>query len=239
MVIGMAAAAVSVAHRAVDGRRFLLDGSLDLSAPFTSVANLTIGGRLHEITAGVLGLADDVARALRADRFDEEFTFQGGTLLTARTRPYDPQIRLTEDRLVAVWRGRQYCFFTELYGATTVDLLGMLRRLRVEESDDGLTLRPIRGSGAEFAAPATVLKEVPGLGLLELEPLTRERAERLPSWRGLRTAAGELFRDTLSDGKPYFVLATADTWLSLVPLADTDLEQVPTLVERLRVRIAG
>ncbi|MEO3776582.1 hypothetical protein ABGB16_06975 [Micromonospora sp. B11E3] len=235
----MAAAAVPVAHRAVDGRRFVLDGSLDLTAPFTSVADVTIDGRLHEFTAGVSGLADDVARALGVDRFDEELTYQGGSLLTARTRPYDPQIRLTEDRLVAVWRGRRYCFLTELYGAATVDLLGVLRKLRVEEHDDGLTLRPAGRGGAEFAAPATVLKEVPGLGLLEMAPLTRQRAAQLPSWRGLRTQAGELFRDTLSDGKPYFVLATEDTWLSLVPLSDTDLEQVPTLVNQLRVSSAG
>ncbi|WP_218106631.1 hypothetical protein [Micromonospora pallida] len=223
-------------HRSVDGSRFRLDGSLDLSAPVTSVADVTINGRLHEFTAGSTGLADDVVRALGVDRFDEELTYQGGTLLTARTRPYDPQIKLTEDRLVAVWRGRRHSFFTELYGATSAHLLGVLRTLRVEEHDDGLALLPTSVGGAKFAAPATVLKEVPGLGLLEMAPLTRERAERLPSWRGLRTQAGELYRDALSDGKPYFVLATADTWLSLVPLADTDLEQVPTLVDRLRVQ---
>jgi hypothetical protein len=232
----MATAGVPVTHRAVDGSRFRLDGSLDLSAPFTSVADVTIGGRLHEFTAGSVGLAGDVAQALGADRFDEELSYQGGTLLTARTRPYDPQIRLTEDRLVAVWRGHRHSFFTELYGATSSHLLGVLRTLRIEEHDDGLTLRPTAGGGAAFAAPATVLKQVPGLGLLEMAPLTKERAERLPSWRGLRTQAGELYRDALSDGKPYFVLATADTWLSVVPLADTDLEQVPALVDRLRVQ---
>ncbi|BCL12301.1 hypothetical protein [Micromonospora sagamiensis] len=234
----MATAGVPVAHRAVDGTRFLLDGSLDLSAPFTSVADVTIGGRLHEFTTGPIGLADDVVRALGTDRFDEELSYQGGTLLTARTRPHDPQIRLTEDRLVAVWRGRRHSFFTEMYGVATTHLLGVLRTLRIEEHDDGLTLRPVPKGGAVFAAPATVLKQVPGLGLVEMTPLTRERADRLPSWRGLRTQAGELYRDALSDGRPYFVLATTDTWLSLVPLVDTDVEQVPTLVDRFRVQRA-
>lgn len=235
----MATAGAPVAHRSVDGRRFLLDGSLDLSAPFTSVADVTISGRLHEFTAGSIGLADDVARALGVDTFDEELTYQGGTLLTARTRPFDPQIRLTEDRLVAVWRGRRYCFLTEMYGVATTDLLAVLRTLRIEEHDDGLTLRPTPGSDAKLAAPATVLKEIPGLGLLEMAPLTKQRAGQLPSWQGLRTQAGELFRDTLSDGRPYFVLATADTWISLVPLADTNLEQVPTLVDQLRIQTAA
>ncbi|WDZ82936.1 hypothetical protein [Micromonospora cathayae] len=235
----MTTTAVPVAHRAVDGRRYLLDGELDLRAPATSVADVTIAGRLHEFTTGPTGLADDVVRALGVDRFDEELSYQGGTLLTARTRPHDPRIRLTEDRLVAVWRGRRHSFFTELYGASTGHLLGVLRSLRVEEHDDGLTLLPVAKGGAVFAAPATVLKEVPGLGLLEMTPLTAQRAKQLPSWRGLRTRAGDLYRDALSDGRPYFVLATTDTWLSLVPLADTDPEQVPTLVERLDVRTAG
>ncbi|MEH1099527.1 hypothetical protein [Micromonospora sp. CPCC 205561] len=233
-----AAAGAPVTHRAVDDGRFVLEGALDLGAPFTSVADVTIGGRLHEFTAGPVGLADDVARTLGVERFDEELTYRGGTLLTARTRPYDPQIQLTEDRLVAVWRGRRHCFLTELYGATTTDLLGVLRTLSVREHDDGLTLSPNAKSGAEFAAPATVLKEIPGLGLLELAPLTRQRVGRLPTWRGLRTGAGELFRDTLPDGTPYFVLAAADVWLSLVPFADTAVEQVPALVDQLRVRTA-
>ncbi|WBB80526.1 hypothetical protein O7606_03825 [Micromonospora sp. WMMD882] len=224
-----------MAHRAVDARRFLLDGALDLTAPFTSVADVTVNGRLHEFTAGPTGLADDVVRALGVDRFDEELSYQDGTLLTARARPYDPQIRLTEDRLVAVWRGQRHSFFTELYGAKPTHLLGVLRNVRITEHDDGLTLTPTPGGGARFATPATVLKEVPGLGLLEIAPLTRERADRLPSWRGLRTRAGELYRDTLSNGRPYFVLATSDTWLSVVPLEHTDPEQVPTLVDRLRV----
>ncbi|MEU7933514.1 hypothetical protein [Micromonospora echinofusca] len=226
-------------HRAIDQNRFTLDGSLDLSAPFTSVADVTIGGRLHEFTAGAIGLADDVARTLGVEAFDEELTYQGGTLLTARIRSYDPQIQLAEERLVAVWRGQRHCFFTEMYGAATTDLLGALRALRVEEHDDGLALRPTSKTGATFAEPATVLKEVPGLGLLEIAPLTRQRVGQLPSWRGLRTQAGELFRDVLPDGQPYFVLAAADAWLSLVPFADTDMEQVPALVDRLRVRTAG
>ncbi|MER5704904.1 hypothetical protein ABT023_23570 [Micromonospora sp. NPDC002296] len=203
------------------------------------MADVTIGGRLHEFTAGSIGLADDVARTLGVEKFDEELTYQGGTLLTARIRSYDPQIQLAEDRLVAVWRGRRHCFFTEMYGAATIDLLGALRTLRVEEHDDGLTLRPTPKTGTEFAEPSTVLKEVPGLGLLEIAPLTKQRAGQLPSWRGLQTRAGELFRDVLPDGQPYFVLAAADVWLSLVPFADTAVEQVPALVNQLHVQRAG
>lgn len=235
----MAAASQTVSHQAVDGRRFRLGGPFDLGAPFTSTVEMTIAGRRQEFTAGPVGLADDVARAAGAGAFDEELGYQGGTLLTARTRPYDPQIRLTEDRLIAAWRGRHYCVVTQLYGASTADLLAVLRTLRIEEHADGLAIRPDPRAGSEFAGPATLVKQVPGLGLLELAPLTPQHAAQLPSWRGMTTPAGELFRDTLSDGSAYFVLATADTWLTVLPLTDTALAQVPTLVGRLSVQTTG
>jgi hypothetical protein len=228
----------SVAHRAIDGRRFLLSGPLDFSAPFTSVVELAIAGRPLEVTAGSVGLADELAQALGVTGFDEELNYQGGVLLTARSTTYDPQIRLSEDRLVAAWRGRRYCFVTQMYGASTADLLAMLRTLRIAEHNDGLAVRPDTRAGSRFAAPATVIKQVPGLGLLDMTPLTAERARQLPSWRGLRTRAGELFRDTLSDGKPYFVLAAADAWVTVLPLPDTALDRVPDLVDRLRVQTA-
>jgi hypothetical protein len=220
----------------MDGRRFLLSGPLDFSAPFTSVVELTIAGRQHEFTAGSINLADELASELGVSDFDEELSYQGGALLTARVTSYDAQVRLDEDRLVAAWRGRRYCFITQLYGGSTMDLLAMLRTLRIVEHDDGLVVRPDAGAGSTFAAPATVIKQVPGLGLLDMTSLTAERARQLPSWRGLPTRAGELFRDTLSDGKPYFLLAAADTWVTLLPLADTVLDQAPNLVGRLHVQ---
>lgn len=234
-MVDMAATEVRVAHRALDGRRFLLSGALDLGAPATSVVELGISGSRREFTAGPLGLADEVAEALGISGFDEEFRFSDGTLLVARTEPYDPQTQLVEERLTAVWRGRRYCFFTQLYRASTVELLAALRTLRITEHADGVAIAPNPKSGTTLVAPASVLKEIPGLGLLELAPLTTEQARQLPSWTGLRTSAGELFRDTLSDGRPYFALATAEIWATLVPLADTAADRVPELLDRLRL----
>jgi hypothetical protein len=235
----MAAASSTVSHRAVDGGRFRISGPFDLGAPFTSTVEMTIAGRRQEFTAGPVDLADEMARAAGAEAFDEELGYQGGTLLTARTRPYDRQIRLSEDRLIAAWRGDRYCIVTELYGGSTADLLARLRTLRLEEHADGLAIDPAPRGGSQFAAPATVVKQVPGLGLLELAPLTAQQATQLPSWAGLKTPAGELFRDKLSDGRDYFVLATADTWLTVLPLTDAVLAQLPTLVGQLSVQKTG
>ena len=229
----------AVSHQALDGGRFRLSGPFDFGLPFTSTAELTIAGRPQEFTAGAVGLADDVAAALGVPAYEEELSYQGGTLLTARTRPYDPQTRLTEDRLIAAWRGESYCVVTQLYGASTADLLARLRTFRFDEGADGVVIRPQPRADSHFAAPATVVKQVPELGLLELSPLTAQQGRQLPSWRGLTTAAGELFRDTLSDGRDYFVLVTADTWLTVLPLNETVLTQLRDLVGRLGVQKAG
>ncbi|WP_203911575.1 hypothetical protein [Rhizocola hellebori] len=228
-----------MSHQAVDGFRFRISGPFDLGEPFTSTVEMSIAGRRQEFTAGPASLADDVARAVGVEKFDEEFGYQGGALLTARTTSYDPQIRLTEDRLIAAWRGEHYCVVTQLYRASTADLLAVLRTLRIQEHADGLAIRPDPGAGSAFAGPATLVKQVPGLGLLELAPLTPQHSAQLPSRRGMMTSAGELFRDTLSDGSDYFVLVTADTWLTVMPLGDTALEQLPTLVGQLSVQKTG
>jgi hypothetical protein len=232
----MAAAQARVTHRGLDGRRYLLTGQVDLRLPFTSVVGVTIGGRLHEFTAGPARLGEDIARALGVDGFDEEFNYLGGVLLVGRAQPYDRQTHLVEDMVVAVWRGRWHCLVTQMYGMSTADVLGVLRTLRIEDHDDGLVLHPDRSRGSDFTAPATVVKEVPELGLLEVSPLTDQHVRALPAWRGMSTPGGELFRDRLSDGAPYFVLAAADTWTTLLPLPGTVPDRVPELVGRLRVQ---
>ena len=225
-----------VAHRALDGKRYLLSGPFDLTTPATSVVELAVSGRRCEITAGGPRLGDDVLAALGATGYDEELVYAGGRLAIARTEPYDPQIRLRENRLTGVWLGKRFSFFTHLYGATSNDLLSVLSGFAIREHDDGIAITPHRPHG--FAGTATLVKEVPGLGLLEISPLTPQHTAQLPRWRGMTTQAGELFVDELSDGSPYFVLAGSDTWTTVLPLRDTELAEVPRLVGELRLRTA-
>lgn len=233
------AAEASVVHRALDGRRYRLAGRLDLSEPFTSTIEVNIGTRVHELTGGVAALGEELAAATGA-RLDEELSYRDGLLRIGRASRYDPVIRLTETVLVAVWQGRRYCLVTQLYGGSAADVLALLRGLPITEHDDGIALGT--GDGVRFARPASVLKQVPGLGLLEITRLTPELARTLPRWRGVSTAAGELFLDELGDGTPYFVLAGRDTWATVVPLASADnraAERVPALAELLELATVG
>lgn len=233
------AAEASVTHLALDGRRFRLSGGLDLSQPFTSAVNITVGGHLHELTAGPIGLGEELARANGVERLDEVLSFQGGTLRIGHAGHFDAGIRLAEDLLVAVWEGRQYCIVLRLYRATTPDVVGLLRTVQITEYDDGIALRPDAKAGCEFADQATVTKQVPGLGLLEVSARTAQHARTLPDWQGMTTTAGELFQDTLDNGNPYFVLAGADTWTTVMPLSDTVVSRLPALADRLALQTVG
>jgi hypothetical protein len=225
----------SVTHRSLDGRRFTLGGSLDLAAPVTSVLGVTVRGRLHELTAGPAELGTEVATALGVGRFAEELGHQDGTLLVGRARPYDRQTRLVEDLVVAVWRGHRHSLVSTFHRVTTAQVLGVLRALRITEHPDGIAVRPGRDAG--LASPATLVKQVPGLGLLEVAPRTERHS--LPAWSGLAAAGGgEVFRDRLPDGRTYFVLAGAATWTTVLPLADCEPAEVPALLSGLSVRAA-
>ncbi|HWM01531.1 MAG TPA: hypothetical protein VNP92_04265 [Actinophytocola sp.] len=225
--------ATTVVHRALDGRRYELSGDLDLALPFTSSVQVAVHGRRYELVAGAAGLGTEVAAALGVAGFDEELSFAGGTLLIGRTRRAEPGSRVVEDLLLAVWRGRRHCLVSHFYGTSTATAVGILRTLGIAEFDDGVALRPDAGSA--LVTPATVVKEVPSLGLLEMTV----QAGRLPDWEGRRTRSGELFADRLSNGEPYFVLAGDDTWVTVLPLADTDPARVPALVDRLGLRLLG
>ncbi|WP_459719512.1 hypothetical protein [Actinophytocola sp. KF-1] len=227
----------TVVHRALDGRRYELSGPLDLGQPSTSSVRVTVRGRTHEFVAGVSGLAEEVATALGVSGFDEELGFAGGTLLIGRTRRVEPGSRITEDILVAVWRGRRHCLISHFYGTSTAAAVAALATLGITEHDDGVAVRPTAGSAV--VAPAAVVKEVPTLGLLEMTVPTAPQATRLPGWKGAKTRSGELFSDRMSNGDPYFVLAGEDTWTTVLPLADTDLARVPALVDRLGARLLG
>lgn len=227
----------TVVHRALDGRRYELSGTLDLGQPSTSSVRVTVRGRTHELVAGVSGLAVEVAAALGVSGFDEELSFAGGTLLVGHTRRVEPGSRITEDILLAVWRGRRHCLISHFYDASTAAAVEALGTLGITEHDDGMAVRPAAGSAV--VAPAAVVKEVPSLGLLEMTVPSAPQATRLPDWKGARTRSGELFSDRLSNGDPYFVLAGQDTWTTVLPLADTDVARVPALVDQLGTRLLG
>jgi hypothetical protein len=224
-----------VVHRTLDGKRIHLSGELDLSRPAASVARISLDGRLHEITSGEHGAAHAWADDLGVTGFDDEFAVQGGRLRVGRSTLRDAHAGLREQVLAAVWEGHRHSVFTHLYHARAADAVGFFNALTLTEHAEGVSFSPRRRAAS--AEPAELVKEVPGLGLLEITTLTRQTARRLPPWRGARVAGGELFKDTLDDQGTFFLLATASALVTVLPMDESHVRQTPGRLAGLTAEI--
>ncbi|REE94876.1 hypothetical protein [Thermomonospora umbrina] len=236
-----------IAHRTLDGTLITLAGPLDLARPYSSVLRLSFVRRLHELTAVDRAFGDDWARSVGVQRLTEEFRLQGGRLRVGESRIRDESLRdfpehrhktITERVLAAVWEGRRHSVCAHLYHAEPADAIRLFDALRITEHPEGIALAPRRGRGAAVAETATIAKDVPGLGLLEVAPLNRETSRRLPRWNGTRLATGELFRDTHDDGGTYFVMATPSAVVTVLP-DEAEVRAAPTRLNGLTVRATG
>lgn len=227
--------AKDVVHRALDGYRFLISGDLDLTQPYTSVARYAVGGRIHEFTSGDRRAATAWTDDLGIRHFDDEFSVHGGRLRTARVTNYDKRVGLEDHLLAVVWEGRDFSMFIPMYGATATDAVRIFRLFDLTEHADGLTVATRDPRRAGIAEPADVVKEVPGLGLLEITALTKTTARRLPAWSGARLPAGELFRDTLDDDTTYFLLTTPSAMVTVLPHDESQVPDVPGRLGRITV----
>ncbi|MFB4276862.1 MULTISPECIES: hypothetical protein [unclassified Nonomuraea] len=203
---------------------------------------------MHEFTASTAGFARSYAVQAGVKGFDETFSTQGGQLSVGRldmsqsaVPPPDGFPRIPEIYVAVVWEGQRSSLYTRLYNTGTAQAVALIEALEITEHADGLSVAPRPGTGGAYNAQAVALKEVPSVGLLEIALLTKEMSRRVPPWAGTRTAAGaELFRDTLSDGKPYYVLVTDSAMATVIP--DPDGKNVAGLAEgldRLTLRAPG
>ena len=221
-----------VTHRSLDGVRVRLAGAHDLGRPCTSVARIAERGRLHEISAGSRADALAWAEDIGVDRFEQEFRIQGGRLRVGRAATRDADTGHSDPVLAAVWEGRRHAVFTHLYHGRPADAVAFFGTVRLTEHEDGITAVP-RGR-ARRPEPAEMVKEVPGLGLLEITALNTRTRGRLPKWRGAPVAGGELFQDTVEGQGPYFLLALKSLLVTVLPEEDR-VREVPGRLAGLAV----
>lgn len=221
-----------VTHRSLDGVRVRLTGAHDLGRPCTSVARIAERGRLHEISSGTRADALAWAEDIGVGRFEQEFRIQGGRLRVGRTATRDRDTGHSDPVLAAVWEGRRHAVFTHLYHGRPADAVAFFDTVRLTEHEDGITAVP-RGR-ARRPEPAEMVKEVPGLGLLEITALNAQTRRRLPKWRGASIAGGELFQDTVEGQGPYFLLALRSLLVTVLPEEDR-VREVPGRLAGLTV----
>lgn len=239
--------AARATHRALDGTVITLTGTADLSHPYSSIIRLSFAQRLHELTAMDRRFGVRWAASLGVPRLTEEFVVQGGRLRLGAGEIADESLgdfpakgrAKTSDRvLAAVWEGRAHALCAHFYHADTADAIRLFDALRITEHAESISVVPKRGKRAAVTETATVAKEIPGIGLLEIAALNRESARRLPRHRGTPLSTGELFRDTHGDGSVYFVFATPTAVVTVLPDQD-EVRGAPARLGGLTVQATG
>jgi hypothetical protein len=218
-------------HRALDGSLVTVRLTGDLSEPFSSFLELPLGSHLQEFAAGELHASEASARDLGVRTFAEEYQFQDGTLRFGSVAQYDPTVKIAAQLMVAVWEGRRFSLFTHAYHAAgTTELLKVLNTVRIRETPEGLALVPTSITPAP--AEVSLVKEVPGLGLLQIRPAVGASLNMLPTWPGRAVAGGELFLDDSGPDRVSWVLAGRTAVTNVVPHADRNPDDyLPALAE--------
>jgi hypothetical protein len=229
------AASVEVTHRGLDGMGFTYSSdSADLTHPGMSVAKVVVAGTLREFTSGPLEAGSVHAEHLRVV-LDQEFASQGGRLRIGQALQADPSGRGSDRLVKAVWEGQRHSLSTHLYDGGIREAVALVNAVHITERDDGIVITP-REAQARFDGSPRSVKWVPGLGIVVARRLDRQQVRVLPPWEGAQVAGGELFRDTLGNGEPYLVLATASAMVTIMPVAESPLAEVVRLAEDLRVQ---
>jgi hypothetical protein len=226
----------SVVHRALDGAAATFQSSLPLDGPFTSVVNVRMHERLQEFTAGARSLGRAVAADHGIAHFDETYSFQGGRLSLGEVDIYDPGLKLAATFRLAVWEGERFSIHTHVYDQESNDLIRILRRFTFVEGETGVAIQPKDKGRTPFDDSASILREIPGLGLLEVTGRTAATSVGLPAWRGTRTAGGELFRDTVDNRQDYFVLVSPEMKATIIPDPNSDPTTILPHLDELKVR---
>lgn len=227
----------TITHDAIIGGRVTFDARVaSLSGPATSAAVFKRrDGSLHELVGGSLQFGEERALQILGQPLDEEYEYAGGRLLVGFSEQMDG-VGFYRTRL-GVWEGARSSVSAHLSGpSTTADLMMLFDAFHIVEQDDGPALTP-RDHETVLAEAPSVLKQMPEVGLVTVEPMTHEVARALPRWRGRSVRGGELFRDEsrIEMGALVFHLVH-DTSRSVVAAGiDTPLETMLEALDDLEV----
>jgi hypothetical protein len=226
-----------VSHLAIDGSIVTIEADADLetSATATGWAIVPSLMRTYPFTVSPAGHSEIVEENVRATvpaveiSEIETFELKGGELRVAEVEiptATGGQRPLT----VGAWEGRRGCLSTSLVGRRQEELIAMFDTLQFSERPEGLAI-----DSPVTMQPRTpqVIKEIPGVAVLDIRPATAIELERIPRTRGLATEHGELFRVSETSIALLFVNDTVVTRVN--PLEHAENEQVMAIVGDLSI----
>lgn len=204
----------SITHLAIDAGRVTITSGADLRATATSAGRYSIDGIVREVTTQPAGFFTVLVGAEGLEP-TEEYQYRGGTLRLGRAEHPDAVSGTHRVDTTAVWESGAVSMAITTNDLTTEALLAVLDRFDLQPAPEGLAVLP--GAGVTWYDAPQLVKELPGIGLLEVVPLSNETAGALPSWPGTPAAGGELYRDELAPGTPYLVLVTETARVNVLP----------------------
>lgn len=226
-----------VEHVSIDGSVVSIDADADLQAGATATGWVIVPSlrQAHPFTVSPPGHSAIVEETVRENAADleigpiEDYSTKGG------------QLRITEVRMptatgdfrtltVGAWESENGCLSTSLVGSQTD---------RLVEVFDTVNFSARRG-GLAFDSPVTtrprepaIVKNVPGVGVLDVKPAIASVLEHVPRQRGHATTGGELFRYRESSNA--LMLVTDSAVVALTPTPEADGRELLAVAENLRV----
>ena len=190
-------------HTAIDGATVSITADLDLSSPFTSMGRIVAGYVVHELTVGPIGDVESLL-ASRSGGTTERFDYRDGVLQIASVEEVDPKTRARHLQVIAVWSIAGQAISGSFPGQAPDAVVSLLDTVDVRTAP-GLAVVPRR---SRWYDDPQLVKEIPGVGLLEVRPLTRERSAQLPEWEGARVQGGDLYRIDEREDAPALLLVS-------------------------------
>jgi hypothetical protein len=221
-------------HIGLDGSTVTFDADLDLSMPAVSVLDVRVGDWTFEFTAGGPDLGRWAAEDVSKISLQESYSLHGGTLRIGHGSAVGADGAVTPT-LAGVWVGRGSSLIV-MYPRSddSGELLNLIASARlVEVGPSAIRMAKLPAGGTVDREPS-VAKRIPGFGMIETFPVTRQTVKKIPSWGGTAVRGGEIFRGD-SNGAPYYLFASNTAIAVVMPQAGVPIDQVAQDLETLSI----
>ena len=226
-----------IEHLALDGSVIGIEAQTDLSTGATATGWAIVPSLMqaHPFTICPAGhsqaIADHAMAAFPGMNIvsTTDYSVKGGTLRVAEVE-FPTATGGVRTLTIGAWEGQAGCLTTSLVGSAADRLVEVFDTLRFRERVRGLAI-----DSPVIPRPRVpeVIKEVPGIGILNIQPALSSVLERIPRTRGKATNHGELFRIRATSRALTYVSNSAV--VNIDPFEETESPAMMAVAQDLRI----